>query len=104
MRHLPAGKFGKSRTAALFAPRGTTTGIALSERVWISRAKHWRFAMAAGKRREPLFDESIAEADDGLDLAASDPELATEPADVHVDRSRFNHAVVAPDPLQQTIA
>lgn len=85
MRHRPAGTFEKSRTAASFGPCVTTTGIALSVREWISRAKYWRFALVGGKTPDPLLDESIAESDDGLDLAAGGAEFGTEPADVDVD-------------------
>src|SRR5215831_7882207 len=49
-------------------------------------------------------DEPIAEADDCFDLASRRAELRAEAADMHVDRSRFDQALVAPDALEQPIA
>ncbi len=51
-----------------------------------------------------LLHEPIAQADDGFDLAARGAELAAKPPDVHVDRSRFDQAVVTPHPFQQPVS
>src|SRR5439155_9796673 len=48
-------------------------------------------------------DESIPQADDRLDLPSGGSELAAKPADVHVDRARFDETGVAPDALEQPI-
>src|SRR5262245_19008299 len=57
-----------------------------------------------GGSLERLFHEPVAETDYRLDLRAYTAEFRAEPADVHVHRSRFNEAVVAPHALEQPIA
>ena len=54
--------------------------------------------------RVALLDEAIAEAHDGLDLAAGRAELGPEPADMDVDRPCLDELLVAPDALEQPIA
>ena len=51
-----------------------------------------------------FFDEPVAHADDGLDLAAGRAELAAQAADVHIDRSRLDLAVESPHALEQPVA
>src|SRR5438552_727220 len=51
-----------------------------------------------------LFDETVAEADDGFDLAAGGAELGAEASDVHVNRARFSGRVVSPYSFEQAIA
>ena len=52
----------------------------------------------------PLLHEAVAQTDHGLDLLAGGAELGAQPADVDVDRSRLDEAVVAPDALEQAVA
>src|SRR5207302_6228127 len=50
-----------------------------------------------------LIDEPISQADHRLDLPPGRAELAAEPADMDVDRPRFDEPVVPPDALEQPI-
>src|SRR6185295_13643920 len=51
-----------------------------------------------------LIDESIAQADHRLDLAAGGEELGAKPADVDVDRPGLDDPVIAPDAFEQAVA
>src|SRR5207302_7683785 len=55
-------------------------------------------------RDSVLIDDPISQADHRLDLPPGRAELAAEPADMDVDRPRFDEPVVPPDALEQPIA
>src|SRR5207302_3326171 len=59
---------------------------------------------SANRKSFVSVDESIPQADDCLDLSSRGSELAAKPPHVHVDRSRFDQASVAPDAFEQPIA
>ena len=56
------------------------------------------------RHRVSSIDESVPETDHGLDLAAGGAEFGAQATDVHINRARFDEALVAPDALEQPIA
>ena len=57
-----------------------------------------------GKNPRALLHEAVPQPHHSFNLAPGDSEFSTETADVHIDRSGFDQAVVPPDALEQAIA
>ena len=59
---------------------------------------------SAGVTATRLFHKPITQPHDSFDLLARRAKLGAQPADMDVDRSRFDEPVVAPHALEQAIA